>query len=124
MASGIIRTDLILLWENPAPTSNMSATKIALDLSGYSEIRLYYKSSGNGTTIFTRDIPNVVGFNASAEVYGNPTGSSDVILYRRQFDVLSDGIYVNDGTSKNVKTSAASTSVNSICIPWRIYGRL
>lgn len=110
------------LWENASPTSSMSANKIPIDLSSYSEIRILVKSSASGSTVLCYEAPNAVGTNISAEIFGGST-SGDVYIYRRQLDILADGIYVNDGTGKKVTVNTAAPTVNSICIPWGIYAR-
>ena len=110
-----------LLWTNSAPSSNMSAQKIPIDLSPFSDVRILVKSSASGSAALYYEAPNTVGAYVSAEILGGST-SGDVYIYRRPFDILADGIYVNDGTGKKVTVNTAAPTVNSICIPWKIYG--
>lgn len=122
MATGTIQTGWELLWTNSNPASNMSAQKIPIDLSPFSDVRILIKSSASGSAAIYYEAPNMVGAYISGEILAGAT-SGDVYIYRRQFDILADGIYVNDGTGKKVTVNTAATTVNSICIPWEIYGR-
>lgn len=108
-----------LLWTNPSPTAAFSPQTIALDLSGYDEIRIVYKSA-NDQNVLHSDIGEVG--KGMQLFHMNTTGGNYLELYWRSMNVGSSGVVVSNGITQ--QSGYYRDSNNYVIIPYKIYGIL
>jgi hypothetical protein len=110
MATGTIQKNMVLLWENPRPSSPFDSQTISLDLSNYSFIVLLAvlvttKPEDMFTALLTKGVKNAVtAYNGD----GSKSG--------RDFTPSDSGIVCGTGTDPG------SSFNNARMIPYQIFG--
>lgn len=113
MATGTIKKNMVLLWENPNPTANFAAQTISLDLSDYDLVAIW-------STGFNRQTQD-------SQMNICPVGGDTLINcahthhFLRSASVSSTGVTFGAGGfissfGGNIQTS------NAYAIPRKIYG--
>lgn len=117
MATGTIQKDMVLLWENPNPSSSYSGGTIPLDLTSYDLICLamseYTTTSTRKYYFFAK-----VGEVAPCAWAGSPNGFG---VRRRLTTINSDSVVFDHGQVLIFGQSAYQTE-DTTTIPYRIYG--
>ena len=102
-----------LLWENPAPSSDFAAQKVALSLSAYKFVIIVATASttdANGGFAFGR-VGDGITYNIMLRNYN----TNVLISYARTFTVDSTGVTFSTGMSDTSQTDGRA-------IPRAIYG--
>ena len=115
---------MVLLWENPAPSSGFSSQTVltADEIAGFDwfliELKNYYTENVLQETIVNRTQPMY------ATVYGlatfSGTGGANVAF--RLVTINSSGLKIGSGYSKLFNSTAAASASNNVAIPIRVYG--
>lgn len=110
-----------LLWENASPTSSFAEQTIALDLSKYRFIRVYfYPTSTGAKNEYHQELD--VGSRTVLVAWNYILSKGESIIAKtRQISANEDSIVFNTARSK-VVTSTSPTDDNTGVIPFAIYG--
>lgn len=113
------KSELQLLWTNPAPTVAFAGQTIPLDLADYDYVEIYYCENleranyNNGMTLLGH----------STRLFDFYMGTSVTALYSRVATVNTTGVTFEDATYGRLGASTYSRSTdNSYMIPEKIYG--
>jgi hypothetical protein len=96
----------VTLWENPTPTSEFAAQTVALDLSAYPRVSIFFRDTGTATD------PNVY----ELMVTGRRKQRFDLPATSRSVEVTDAGAIFEDGKGSNNATN------NNVAIPVKIIG--
>lgn len=112
-----------LVWENSSPQSNFDAQTISIDLSQYNLVMVLAHADTGATMIspiiLTKDSSGLLIYE-----FMNVNSGASSILFRRIITGVTDtGVEFNVGQAKPVNTTAAATTNNAVCIPYRIYAQ-
>lgn len=112
---------MALLWENESPTSAFSAKTIALDLSKYDFIEVYFAKANN-------DARNWICYRMPIGYDGDPFHMSHIqntsrasVISSRHTSVTTTGVEFGAGFYKYTSSNTGATE-NESMIPCRIYG--
>jgi hypothetical protein len=116
MASGTIKSNFTLLWENPNPSSDFAAQTISLSSSNYKFLMVVFKRWSGGGAI-SAIAPK--GYNI--DLLTNSPEPGGARAYARLLTRVSDTSYSAAAAYMATGTTAAAVS-NSSVIPIMIYG--
>lgn len=110
-----------LLWENPEPDAEFPAQTVALNLSGYDFVGVYYKVRTGGA--YASDLvvlpPLSVGMQANPTLWNNGSNIDTTKKTSRLTQIVSGGVRFDIG----YETAGSASEENLGCmIPLQIYG--
>lgn len=108
-----------LLWENPSPTAAFAAQTIAMDLSGYDFVEIYFRQQyGDSNLVYTKCLKDVNGY--LSDTLASSVAGRGTYAFQRSFSVASSGVTFNNCSFGY--TGQSATTNNNYCIPVKIYG--
>jgi len=123
LSSGVdavkVGVDMDLLWTNSSPTSNFAGQTVALDLSDYKLVLVYFKRT-NSSDKYGSSLCHV---GMASNGMCPPQGADATTMATRYYSVNSNGIAFENGVYSNHGGANTSSYVdNNGCIPYKIYG--
>lgn len=112
------------LWENASPTSTFAAQTIALDLSVYDAVEIYYYGQLDHLGYGYRSARFSMGIQG-AITHAEPIGNLAYILSAtRRVKATTTGVVFGTGYSTYVGASSTTPTNpdNADCVPYQIYG--
>ena len=108
MATGTIQKNMVLLWDNPSPSSSFSGQSIQFSYSGYAFLLVLFDSNGIGDLATTFQVAQS-GKSVTAWTYLNSVNR------KREGSITATGITFQNGIE-------SGQTKNSIMVPLKVYG--